>query len=201
MEIFLYDALVLAARIKSLGIPGYSSEEISFVGETLFHLRPLIVFDWGTNRGSSARIFYEASKIYKYPCEVHTTDLPDEIEHIEHPHMGFGFFVRDLPDVYLHRGDGAQVSLALYQEKRPDRALFFVDGDHSYDTVRRELLAISEIAPSATILCHDVGYEKGEVRRAFQDFVKSHLTYSVKILPYLDGIQAGLGRLIPSKKN
>jgi hypothetical protein len=201
METFLHDVSALIARIKSLDIPGYSGEEISFMEEILVNLRPTIVFDWGTNRGSSARIFYEASKIHEYPCEIHTTDLPDEVEHIEHPHKGFGFFVRDLSDVYLHRGDGVQVSLAIYQEKCPERALFFVDGDHSYNTVRRELLAISEIAPDATILCHDVGYEEGEVRRAFRDFVKSHPTYSVKILPYLEGIQAGLGLLIPLRKN
>jgi hypothetical protein len=65
--------------------------------------------------------------------------------------------------VYLHRGDG--VSVALEQWARlgsPARPLFFVDGDHSYESVLRELRKIFDAIPDASALAHDTFFQSQE---------------------------------------
>lgn len=185
----------LANLIKSLQIPAYGDDEIMFMGETAKLLQPTFVFDWGTNRGSSARVFYEASKMFGYPCEIHTTDLPDSEgwKSPEFPGQDLGLFFRGLPDIHIHRGDGVDESLKVYREKNPSRAIFFVDGDHHYEPVTRELNAIFAGAPTAVILCHDVRHISF-CAQAFDDFSTAHANHyhSDKLMS-----QAGMGRLRP----
>ncbi|HLZ33040.1 MAG TPA: hypothetical protein VKP13_03415, partial [Nitrospira sp.] len=44
----------------------------------------------------------------------------------------------------------------------PLRPLFFVDGDHAYDSVRRELTGIMNSVPRANILLHDTFFQSQE---------------------------------------
>ena len=47
---------------------------------------------------------------------------------------------RGLEGVHLHRGNGVEVALEQWQKLGcPKRPLFFVDGDHAYESVRDEL--------------------------------------------------------------
>jgi cephalosporin hydroxylase len=63
--------------------------------------------------------------------------------------------------VHFHRGDGAEVAVRLIREVNDPAPLCMLDGDHSYETVTRELRMISEAAPSATILVHDTFHQEG----------------------------------------
>jgi hypothetical protein len=70
-------------------------------------------------------------------------------------------FVRGLP-VTLHFGDGLAVARSVLAESRPDLPLFFVDGDHSFESVHKELKGIKEVAPRAVVLAHDTFLQDSE---------------------------------------
>ena len=89
-----------------------------------------------------ARIFHEAAKRFSLPLQIHSIDLPEGVEHVEHPHSQRGLLVRGIPNVHLHLGDGLDTALGLCRTlPAGSRTLFFCDGDHEYGSVRRELAA------------------------------------------------------------
>jgi cephalosporin hydroxylase len=126
-------------------------------------LRPTHIFEWGTHIGKSARIFFEISKKFGINSEIHSTDLPDTVEHVEHPHNERGKFVKGINEVKLYQGDGLIKSLEICASIGKNfNALFFVDGDHGYETVKHELTAIIKAVPNANILLHDTFYQSPE---------------------------------------
>jgi hypothetical protein len=140
---------------------------------------PTHIFEWGTHIGTSARVFYETSEFYGLGIDVHSIDLPDDVDHVEHPGHQRGLLVRDTP-VQLHQGDGLDTSLTLLDEIGVSaQALFFVDGDHSYESVRRELEGILASVKRPVVLLHDTffqsddsGYNTGP-HRAIRDVLDS----------------------------
>ncbi|MBK7385144.1 MAG: class I SAM-dependent methyltransferase [Flavobacteriales bacterium] len=122
--------------------------------------KPVLILDWGTHIGKSARVFRETIKAFGVPCAIHSIDLPDDVQHGEHPKNERGKLVRGMAEVTLHQGDG--VTIALEQcaaNKRPGNVLFYVDGDHSKESVVRELGAILAQVPDAIVLLHDTFYQ------------------------------------------
>jgi cephalosporin hydroxylase len=129
---------------------------------TVCRFQPTHIFEWGTHIGKSARIFYETSTFYDLGTEIHSVDLPDDVGHVEHPGDTRGEYVRQTP-VHLHQGDGLDTSLAiLASAEAPVTAVFFVDGDHSYDSVRRELEGIIESVEHPVVLLHDTFYQSSD---------------------------------------
>jgi hypothetical protein len=62
--------------------------------------------------------------------------------------------------------------VAIHEDKSIDLA--FVDGDHSYDGVMKDLVAIyPKMKPQSSILCHDSG-EDSEALRALVDFCNNN---------------------------
>lgn len=147
-----------------LPIVGFSpfplNEQILMVA-AVCRLKPTHIFEWGTNIGKSARIFYEVCKELNNDAEIHSVDLPDDAEHIEHPKENRGYLVRGIAGVKLHQGDGLDTSLRILSQYRSSESypLFFIDGDHSYESVRRELGEIIDRVPTANILLHDTFYQ------------------------------------------
>ncbi|HHT9147076.1 MAG TPA: hypothetical protein ACFYD4_15600, partial [Candidatus Wunengus sp. YC61] len=88
--------------------------------------------------------------------------------------------------VILHQGDGLTIALDLYRKiKGISTSLFFLDGDHAYRSIKRELSGIIKYAPSASILVHDTfyqsknsGYNVGPYK-AVEEFVERHPKYTV----------------------
>lgn len=161
----------LLARVRAFGLPAYGDDEVRFVEEILRQLQPTHVFEWGTNVGASARLFYEAALEYQYPCEVHTVELPLALAHLDRDHPGeerYGQWIMDLP-IHTYRGDGLTVSLKLYRKLKPEWALFFIDGYHSKEQVLKELLGIFAAAPTAAILLHDTHQLVGPLK-AIREF-------------------------------
>ena len=151
---------VIERLIPVVGFHPFPLNELSLLASAVCYFKPTHIFEWGTHIGKSARIFYETAKYFKIPCEIHTMDLPDDVAHIEHPGSQRGELVRGLENVMLHQSDGLDTSLEIIRKISGEcRPLFFVDGDHSYESVKRELAGIITAVPNAAILLHDTFYQ------------------------------------------
>lgn len=176
---FIIDRLV-----PFVGTHPFPLTELTLMAASVVRFRPKAIFEWGTHIGKSARVFYETVTAFDIPCQVHSFDLPDDVDHVEHPHDDRGLLVRGL-NVKLYQEDGVSGALRISkQEKIPDsRMLFFVDGDHSYESVKRELAAIVKNHPGAKILLHDTFYQSAGSKynigpwQAIDEFVTSHPAY------------------------
>jgi len=154
---------VLRKLVPVVGVHPFPLQELMLMVATVCRLRPREIFEWGTNVGTSARVFYETTKHYRLDTEVHSVDLPDEVGHVEHPRSQRGRLVRGLPNVHLHQGDGMTVSLDIWRrEGRKAGSLFLLDGDHRYESVLRELGSISREVPDGAVLVHDAFYQSKE---------------------------------------
>lgn len=153
-------SFVIKRLVPVVGVHPFPLHELMLMTAAVCWIRPTQIYEWGTHIGKSARVFYEITNHYRIDCTIHSTDLPDTIDHVEHPHAERGRLVRGLPRVVLHQGDGLDVSLALWRSSGSnDSQLFFLDGDHSVTSVRRELGAIVGEVAGANILLHDTFYQ------------------------------------------
>ena len=151
---------VLSQLVPVVGVHPYPLNELMLMAAAVCRFRPTHVFEWGTNVGSSARVFYETAKFFKIPLEIHSIDLPGEVGHVEHPGSRRGKLVRGKSGVFLHLGDGIETSLGIYRTLPENSCvLFFVDGDHSYESVKRELEAIVSEVAAPKVLLHDTFYQ------------------------------------------
>lgn len=140
-------------------------------------IKPQLIIEWGTNVGNSARVFWTAATKFDIPCQIHSVDLPEDVSHSENIKMDRGVLVRGLPRVKLHIGDGLDIAMKIFREQPSGtRSLFFLDGDHSYQSVMRELEGISCIAPDAAMLIHDTHPSWGNdgPHHAVQNFQRSN---------------------------
>jgi cephalosporin hydroxylase len=172
---------VLKKVVPVAGVHPFPLQELMLMCASVCRLQPSLIFEWGTNIGKSARIFFETTEHYGIPCPIHSIDLPDDVSHVEHPHEHRGVMVRGLKRVELHQGDGLETSLSVWKKSgSPSNPLFFIDGDHSYDSVLREIKGIITVIPGASILLHDTffqsddsGYNVGP-HRAVSETIAKH---------------------------
>lgn len=151
---------VVNRLVTEVGVHPYPLNELMMMAGAVCRFRPTHVFEWGTNIGASARVFHETAVCFGIPLEVHSIDLPPEIEHVEQPGSRRGALVKGKPGVFLYLGDGLQTSLSIYRGRaEKGRALFFIDGDHGYDSVTRELESILRNVPDPVVLLHDTFYQ------------------------------------------
>jgi cephalosporin hydroxylase len=151
--------IVLRKLVPAVGIHPFPLNELMLMTSAVAWFQPSHIFEWGTHVGRSARVFYEAASALRLTVEIHSIDLPDEIDHVEHPHGERGRMVRGLERVTLHQGDGIDTAMTIFDKTSPRRALFFVDGDHSFGSVERELTRILTRAPGSAILLHDTFWQ------------------------------------------
>lgn len=136
----------------------YPPHELMLMCAAVVHLRPDVIVEWGTHIGVSARVFFEVAQAYGVATQVHSIDLPPDVEHGEHPGASRGRLVRHLP-VTLHEGDGPVVAQALLRTAR--NPLVFIDGDHRYESVLRDGRLVLQAAPNAALLFHDTFFQPG----------------------------------------
>lgn len=172
---------VLKKLTPVVGITPFPLDEMMLMTSTVCYFRPQYIFEWGTHVGKSARIFHEISKAFKIDTKIHSIDLPDDIEHEEHPHKNRGKFVKRIKEVQLHQGDGITKSIELCKLVNKDQTvLFFLDGDHSYESVSRELRSISTHIGKTVILLHDTFYQSPASNynigphQAITDFIRTY---------------------------
>jgi cephalosporin hydroxylase len=156
-------SFVVERLVPVVGVHPFPLNELMLLSGAVCRFKPSHIFEWGTHIGKSARAFYEVTSFYGIPSEIHSVDLPDEIEHAEHPSSERGRMVRGLDRVHLHQGDGVDRSLEIWRRAgSPDAVLFLADGDHSENSVYRELSAIADAVPRAVVLLHDAFYQSSE---------------------------------------
>lgn len=149
--------------VPIVGFHPFPLNELMLMTSAVCYFKPEFIFEWGTNIGKSARIFHEISKEFNINTEIHSIDLPDDVFHNEHPQNNRGKMVRGIKQVTLHQADGLKCSFDLIKQKNPKgRVLFFVDGDHSYESVKNELETILNNTPDAVVLLHDTFYQSAE---------------------------------------
>lgn len=173
---WLLSQFVVERLVPLVGFHPFPLNEQMLMAAAVCRVRPTHILEWGTNIGASARIFHEICRTFSVKAEINSIDLPDHERHVEHPRQKRGQLVRGIPKVRLHQGDGLTVALDILAcTTEPARALFFLDGDHGYDSVRHELVTIISKVPDASILVHDTfcqseesGYNTGPYR-AVQD--------------------------------
>jgi cephalosporin hydroxylase len=155
--------LILDKLVPVVGVHPFPLNELLLMAGTVSRFQSRLIFEWGTHIGKAARIFYEVSSALNLNTTVHSIDLPDDIEHGEHPHEQRGMLVKNIAAVKLHQGDGLETALKIMKKSKSNsdgnKVLFFVDGDHSYESVKRELAGIIKKAPKAVILLHDSFYQ------------------------------------------
>ena len=159
---WIIDDFILEKLIPIVGVRPFPLCELSLLVSSVAGLKPTQIFEWGTNIGKSARIFYETCEQFKICSDIHSIDLPDDVSHNEHPQKQRGKLVWDIKTVNLHQGDGVNISLDIYKNNPTKRPLFFLDGDHSYESVLRELNQIINNISSPIILIHDTFYQSSE---------------------------------------
>lgn len=159
---WIISEFIVNKLIPVVGTHPYPITELNLMVAAICRLKPQQVFEWGTNIGKSARIFYETGRRFGIPLEIHSIDLPDDLEHEEHPKSRRGYLVKGRAGVSLYQADGLSKAIELYQRHPQNRTLVFIDGDHSYESVYRELVGIMEAMPNASILLHDTYYQSEE---------------------------------------
>lgn len=156
-------SFIVRKIIPVVGVHPFPLNELQLMVSAVAWAKPTHIFEWGTHIGKSARIFYETCRFLKIETAVHSIDLPDEAEHVEHPHKSRGKLVKGKKNVFLHQGDGVNTSLDIYKSLTGEvRPLFYVDGDHSYESVYRECAAILQNVKNPTIILHDTFYQTAE---------------------------------------
>ena len=157
------DSFVLEKILPKTGLL-YPLAEISLMALVVDRVRPTHIFEWGTNIGSSAKIFHHITESLGMDIPIHTWDLPEDVPHGQHPKENHAKLAKGLALVHFHRDDGLRGALAQYQiEKTKDpkiRPLFFVDGDHSYASVIREITGIVSAQDEFNVLAHDTFVQK-----------------------------------------
>jgi cephalosporin hydroxylase len=151
---------VVNKLVPVVGFHPFPLNELMLMTAAVCRFKPEMIFEWGTNIGKSARIFYEITEAFNIPSEIHSIDLPDDVFHNEHPQKNRGMLVKGIEKVQLHQADGLKRSFELIKAKAPKGSLlFFVDGDHSYETVKHELDTILKNTVNAVVLLHDTFYQ------------------------------------------
>lgn len=160
---WLVSEFVLNTLVPIVGVHPFPLNELVLMVAAVCRLKPDRIYEWGTHLGKSARVFYETARHFGLDVEIHSVDLPDHVIHQEHPGHQRGMLVKGLQDVHLHQGDGLSVCLDIQaQAATPKQTLIFIDGDHSYASVRRELAGIMTGIPEAHILLHDTFFQSSE---------------------------------------
>jgi len=160
---WLVSEFVLNTLVPIVGVHPFPLNELVLMVAAVCRLKPDRIYEWGTHLGKSARVFYETARHFGLDVEIHSVDLPDHVIHQEHPGHQRGMLVKGLQDVHLHQGDGLSVCLDIQaQAATPKHTLIFIDGDHSYASVRRELAGIMTGIPEAHILLHDTFFQSSE---------------------------------------
>lgn len=179
---WMISKFIIYKLLPVVGYEPYPLDELMLMVSAVCFARPTHIFDWGTHVGKSARIFYETVKAFHIPSKLHTIDLPEGVFHVEHPHERRGIFIRNIDDIRQYWGDGVDVSLKVLKENKNKKTtpLFFLDGDHEYKSVKRELALIVRSVKSPHIMIHDTFYQSKDSGynigpyQAVKEFMKQH---------------------------
>lgn len=162
---------------RVVGTHPYPLDELMLMTAAFRYLRPDVVVEIGTHVGKSARAWWELSRLFGCQTAIHTIDLHDP-SHVEYPGASLGKMIKGLP-IVQHVGDGFEVADRLLQGFQDRRCLLFLDGDHAFDSVAKELTLAVRHPCVAALLVHDTFFQPASEYNhgpyeAVQQFVSSH---------------------------
>lgn len=179
---------VISKLIPIVGFSPYPINELLLMTAAVCGLKPDYIFEWGTHLGVSARVFYEINMNYNLNIKIHTIDLPNHIDRPEHIREQRGIKIKGLKEIHVHLGDGLDTALQIAGNLPEDKTLFFfIDGNHSYDSVKRELDGVGREQPNAYMLIHDTFYQSSDSgynidpNLAIRDFLQQNMN-SYKVI-------------------
>jgi len=156
-------SFVVERLVPVVGVHPFPLSELSLMAAAVCRFKPDHIVEWGTHLGKSARVFYETARQFGLNLVIHSVDLPDDTSHQEHPGAQRGMLVAGLEGVHLHQGDGLGVCRDIGARlSASSRSLVFIDGDHHYDSVMRDLTGVMACMPNAQILLHDTFFQSAE---------------------------------------
>ena len=183
LEIDKWTASDTVLRLRRIvGKRPYPLDELLLMTAAFRYLQPAVVVEIGTHAGKSARIWWELSQASARPTEIHTIDLHDP-SHAEYPGKALGKMIKGLP-VVQHYGDGFTVADRLLPTLSGRPCLLFLDGDHAFETVTKELTLVERHPDVIGVLVHDTfhqpesGYNHGPYE-AVAAFLQSHAVREV----------------------
>jgi SAM-dependent methyltransferase len=152
---------VIEKLVPVIGVHPFPIDEQLFMCSAVSFFKPDVIIEWGTNIGASARIFFEIIRYLGCRTDIHTIDLPAEDGHLENVRdpAQRGRLVSGL-SVHKHIGDGVSVAQTLIKGLSNPRPLFFIDGDHSYQSVLRDLEGVRNGDSCSAVLVHDTFYQE-----------------------------------------
>ncbi len=161
---WIISEFVMNKLIPIVGFHPYPLDELMLMSSAVCRIRPTHIFEWGTHIGKSARVFYETCKHFEIDAEIHSFDLPDEVDHVEHPREKRGVFLKNIDSIRLYQEDGLKKGIEIFTQSEiaGKSAFFYLDGDHAYETVNNEVATIINYVPGAAILLHDTFYQSPE---------------------------------------
>lgn len=155
---WIVSEFVIKELVPVVGYHPYPLTELFLLTSICCWYKPKFIFEWGTNVGKSARIFHEINSKFGLSMKIYTFDLPNASVHPELPKEDqLGYYINNIREINLIRGDGITESLKIINEKKIKNAklLFFLDGDHSYKSVFDELTNIYSDVKHACVVVHD----------------------------------------------
>lgn len=177
---------ILKQLVPIVGIKPFPLPELQLLTAATIYFKPTHIFDWGTHVGKAARIFWEIKKAFMIPFVQYSIDLPDTVDHPEHPHKLRGKMIKKMPEINQLDGDGVTEALRVYKQLNDSNPLFFLDGDHEYKTVKRELHQLHKYVKKPVIIVHDTFFQTKKSHynvgphRAIVEFIqKEPNTYQV----------------------
>lgn len=184
---WIVSEFILDKIIPIVGVRPYPLAELELLVSTLLIYQPTHICDWGTHVGKATRVFYESVKYFGLKAKIVSIDLPESVDHIEHPHADRGKLVKGLTGVKLLLGDGVSTAIKYLSgySKKKVRPLFLLDGDHAYQSVKRELNLIGKNYKYAAIIIHDTFYQTSESNynigpyQAVSEFLAKNSRYNI----------------------
>ena len=160
LEVDKWMASDTALRLQRIvGKRPYPLDELMLMTAVFCYIQPAVVIDIGTHVGKSARVWWELSRLFGFRCDIHTIDLYDR-SHAEYPGEMLGKMIKGL-SVMQHRGDGLTIANDLLRKCAGTPCLLFLDGDHAFETVSKELGLAVQHSNVAGVLVHDTFYQPG----------------------------------------
>ncbi|MEW6001828.1 MAG: class I SAM-dependent methyltransferase [Nitrospirota bacterium] len=175
-------AFLIKKVIGLVGIHPYPMDELMLMVSACIVFRPELIIEWGTNVGKSARVFYETVRHYRIKSEIVSIDLPIHVTHPENVKRRRAKYIKR-KKVSLLLGDGAEIAAKVVKERSQSLngyILYFLDGEHSYETVKREIGTLYMIYPKTIFLVHDTFFQREWSNynigpfKAVENFIKNH---------------------------
>lgn len=190
----------LLKLVKIVGYRPFPFDELFLMVSAFLYHKPDMIIDVGTHQGKSARIWFELARHFGTQTSIHTIDLFDP-NHPEYPGNILGKYIKGT-SVKQHIGDGFGISSDLIKRDPDANFLIFLDSDHSYENVMREL-SLARAIKSGGFLVHDTFYQPGSNYNhgpylAIRDFSKD---FTFKQIIHLQTGLPGMSYLGLKQKN